>query len=212
MRSLLLRCVLPLLLGMLALPASAGIILVAHLSTDQEPPGTVTLTQDNGVDPRPESFGEAQFLLNDAHTLLTMMVTVFNIDVTGTQTPNVTNDNLVAAHIHAFNGPIAPTAPVRWGFFGSPDNDNLAPELVLTPFSNGVGGTFVSAWNQPEGNNGTTLTAQLPFILQGLSYINFHTVQNPRGEIRGQLLIPEPATLLLLGFGMALLAAQRRRR
>jgi hypothetical protein len=37
-----------------------------------------------------------------------------------------------------------------------------------------------------EGNN-TTLTDQLPNILAGQSYINFHTRRLPGGEIRGQI-------------------------
>ena len=90
-------------------------------------------------------------------------------------------------------------APVRWGFFGSPDNDTDPDNLVVTPFATGVGGTFSSIWNQPEGN-GTTLTAELPAIRAGLAYINFHTVQFGGGEIRGQI-VPEPSAIVLTGLG-----------
>src|SRR4051812_39561914 len=56
-----------------------------------------------------------------------------------------------------------------------------------------------------QGNAGTTLTTNLPGILAGLSYINFHTVQFGGGEIRGQLNpVPLPGALPLfasaLGF------------
>jgi hypothetical protein len=146
------------------------------------------------------SFGTATFVLNDAQTQLTMNVTIFNIDVTGTQTPD-TFDNLLNAHIHV-GAPPGSNAPVRWGFFGTPDNDTNPDQLVVTPFATGVGGTFTSIWDQPEGNAGTTLTTNLPGILAGLSYINFHTVQFTGGEIRGQLIqTPEPATLLMFGLG-----------
>jgi hypothetical protein len=57
---------------------------------------------------------------------------------------------------------------------------------VVIPFPSGVGGTIFSKWDAPEGNN-TTLTVQLPNILAGLSYINFHTTRLPGGEIRGQI-------------------------
>ena len=57
---------------------------------------------------------------------------------------------------------------------------------MVTPFARGVGGTVFSKWDLAEGNN-TTLTAQLPNILAGLSYINFHTDRFRGGEIRGQI-------------------------
>ncbi len=98
--------------------------------------------------------------------MLTFSATIFNIDVTGSQTPNDMNDNLVAAHIHV-GAPPGMNAPVRWGFFGTPDNDNNPDNLIIIPFLNGVGGTISSTWDLPEGNGGTTLTAQLPGILGG---------------------------------------------
>lgn len=200
---------LPLMLVIVSGSARAGLILEANLTHDQETQqGNLTTSQG---DPRPLSFGTATFFLNDALTELSMTATIFNIDVTGTQTPD-TNDNLVAAHIHV-GAPPGVNAPVRWGFFGSPDNDTNPDNLVVVPFATGVGGTFTSIWNQPEGNGGTTLTTNLPGILTGQSYINFHTVQFGGGEIRGQLLAtPEPASSGLIAMGVAGMAAIRRRR
>lgn len=142
------------------------------------------LTTSTG-DPRPLSFGTATFSLNAAHTAMTFTATITNIDVTGTQTADL-NDNLTAAHIHV-GAPPGVNGPVRWGFFGAPDNDNNPDNLIVTPFATGVGGTFSSTWDLPEGNAGTTLATNLPGILGGLSYINFHTVQFSGGEIRGQI-------------------------
>jgi hypothetical protein len=162
--------------------------------------------------PRPASFGHALFVINDLQTQMTMTATVFNIDVTGAQTPDA-NDNLVNAHIHA-SPSFSPTtnSPVVWGFFGSPDNDIAPKDLVVTPFTTGVGGTFTSKWDMGEGNN-TTFLVQLDNILAEHSYINFHTTQFGGGEIRGTLVsVPEPSTIALVGLGAAAVAIALRRR
>src|SRR5882672_5740757 len=39
-------------------------------------------------------------------------------------------------------------------------------------------------------------------LLAGNTYLNIHTTANPGGEIRGQLRVPEPASLLLLASGL----------
>ena len=171
-----------------ALLASAGIdppnvrLFVTNLTNSQEvPPTTPTLS---GGGARPASSGTARFTFNAAQTTLTFTATINNIDATGLQTPD-TNDNLIAAHIHA--GPtVGPgvNGPVVWGFFGTPFNDNNPNDSVNTPFSSGVGGTFGGKWDAPEGN-GTTLAAQLTNLRTGHAYINFHTTQFAGGEIRG---------------------------
>ena len=191
--------------------ARADIFLHADLSNLAENPPTVPTTA--GGAPRPASFGTADFVLNAAQTALSFTATIFNIDFTGTQTAD-TNDNLVAAHIHA--GPLvtpSTNGPVVWGFFGSPFNDNNPNDVVVTPFATGVGGTISGKWDAPEGN-GTTLDAQLANILGGHSYINFHTVQFAGGEIRGNIApVPEPSTwaMMILGFaGVGFMAYRRR--
>ena len=189
----------------------------AFLTNEQETPNPAApLINELTGGPRPKSWGLALFSLNAAQTELTMTTTVYNIDVTGSQTAYI-NDDLVAAHIHASAGApsAAGTRPVVWGFFGAPDNDNNPDNLVVLPFAPGVGGLFTSVWNQPEGNNGTTLTAQLPNIIAGRSYINFHTRQFGGGEIRGALFVtPEPSTYALMatGLGVVGMVAWRRRR
>jgi len=100
---------------------------------------------------------------------------------------------------------------VVWGFFGTPFND-VPNQITIVPASTGVGFTISGTWDAPEGN-GTTLTEQLPNILAGRSYINFHTNQFPGGEIRGNITaVPEPSTMALLGFGIAALGAASRKR
>jgi hypothetical protein len=190
--------------------------LAATLTTSQEPSVNLTTGPANDGAPRPVPNGFATFTLNAAQTQLAMSVTIFGIDVTGTQSA-ITNDNLLNAHIHCCAALAVPpaTAGVRWGFFGSPDNDITPKQLVVTPFVGSLGGTFTSVWDLPEGNAGTTLATNLPGILAGQSYINFHTVQNPGGEIRGQIaVVPEPSTYALMATGLAgvALSAWRRRR
>jgi len=202
--------------------AHAGTILHADLTTGAEA-GANSFADPTRGQPttgpglgagaaRPLSFGTADFLLNDAGTALSFTATVFNIDFTGSQTAGP-NDNLVAAHIHA-GGAAAATFPVVWGFFGTPFNDVNSPGAPLlsdcTAFATGVGGTCSGTWDLNEGNS-TTLAAQLPNILAGRSYINFHTNQYTGGEIRGFLQVPEPATLVLVGLGLLGIAGIRRR-
>jgi hypothetical protein len=191
--------------------ARADIVLHANLTNAAENPPTTPTT--SGGAPRPASFGTADFVLNTAQTALSFTATIFNIDVTGTQTTDV-NDNLVAAHIHA-GAAVTPTTsgPVVWGFFGTPFNDTSPNDAVFTPFATGVGGTFSGKWDVLEGNN-TTLAAQLDNILEGRSYINFHTTQFGGGEIRGNISpVPEPSTwaMMILGFaGVGFMAYRRR--
>jgi hypothetical protein len=174
--------------GLSCAPAAhADLFFTANLTGAQEAP----------VPGSPTATGFASFILNDARTALRFNATVFGVDFTGLQTTD-TGDNLTNAHIHA-PAPPGVAGPVVWGFIGTPFNDNNPNDVVVTPFSVGVGGTVSGKWDTPEGNN-TTLTAQVPNILAGNSYINFHTVAFPGGAVRGQILpaVPEPGTLALL--------------
>jgi glucose/arabinose dehydrogenase len=150
-----------------------GHVFVARLEGGQEVPPNASTAK-----------GYAAFFLNQEGTALRFIVTVTGLDFTGTQTADP-SDDLLAAHIHAA-APRGTNAGVRFGFFGQPFNDTNPNDVVVTPFASGVGGTIFSKWDRDEGNN-TTLTAQLPNILAGLSYINFHTRRLPGGEIRGQI-------------------------
>ena len=150
-----------------------GHTFVARLQGSQEVPANSSTAK-----------GYAAFFLDKDNTSLSFTVTVAGLDFTGTQTADP-SDDLLAAHIHAA-APRGTNAGVRFGFFGQPFNDNGPNDVVVTPFASGVGGTIFSKWDLAEGNN-TTLAAQLPNILAGQSYINFHTRRLQGGEIRGQI-------------------------
>lgn len=63
----------------------------------------------------------------------------------------------------------------------------------------------------PAIGSATLTDTQETQLLSELWYINVHSTSFPGGEIRGQVLVPEPATLAALGAGLAMLAALRRR-
>ena len=190
--------------------AQASTLLTATLTNDQETsPVVPTLT--TGA-PRPISFGTAVFVINDAMTSMSFSATVNNIDFTGLQTADI-NDNLTVAHIHGRAAPGASTG-VIWGFIGTPFNDTSPMDVVVAPFTTGVGGTVSSKWDLTEGNGaGKTFADQISNILAGLTYMNFHTVQFGSGEIRGQILVvPEPEIYLLMLAGLGCIGAIARRR
>jgi hypothetical protein len=77
--------------------------------------------------------------------------------------------------------------------------------------------TLASSWNAAfvTANGGTLAGAEAALaagLAAGRAYFNLHSQFAPGGEIRGFLGVPEPATIGLLGVGLAGLAMLRRRR
>jgi hypothetical protein len=79
--------------------------------------------------------------------------------------------------------------------------------------------TLSGSWNSAyiTANGGSPATAEVALasaLATGRSYWNIHSDKFPGGEIRGflQLVVPEPASCLLLVIGLAGFACGARRR
>lgn len=112
-----------------------------------------------------------------------------------------------AAHIHG------PTELPRTGTAGVitqlPSFEGFPLGVTSGTYSNTFNTTLTSTWNPAFLTSvGSTLAAEEAlesFLVAGTAYFNIHSNTFPGGEIRGFFgePIPEPATLFLVGVGMA---------
>lgn len=118
--------------------------------------------------------------------------------------------NATGAHIHCCSAP-GVNSGIAIPFNGFPPSasgsfmhlyDLTDPAVFTAGFLSAHGGTAESA-----------RAALIAGMFGGQSYLNIHTGQFPGGEIRGQLVAtPEPASLVLVGTGIAFVVGVSRRR
>ncbi|GAB4258141.1 MAG: CHRD domain-containing protein [Thermoleophilia bacterium] len=148
------------LILVLAVPAGAAADknFRAHLSGGSEVPPVDTLAQ-----------GQAVFQLSSDGTELSYRLIVANIE------------DVLQAHIHmapaGSNGPV-----VAWLYPASPP-----PALIPGRFDGVLAVGTITASDLVGPLAGMTLDALLNALEAGNAYVNVHTVDNPGGEVRGQI-------------------------
>jgi hypothetical protein len=70
---------------------------------------------------------------------------------------------------------------------------------------------FTPSTSGTVSGSGTIPADRIDDVLAGLAYINIHSVgQYSGGEIRGQIIVPEPTSMALLAVPALLLMRRRR--
>jgi hypothetical protein len=129
---------------------------------------------------------------------------------------DVTNNLSINIAWGSGNGFTDLTGTASDGHIHGPTPSN-APASYLEDVGVMIGFPSLSGWN-PSATSGGFSNSTIPLtetqeglLMNGRLYINIHTSANGGGEIRGQMLVPEPGSAMLLA-GAAGLTLLRRRR
>ena len=144
--------------------------------------------------------GYADLWLDTIALTLDYRIVITGLDLDGNQTADP-NDDITGIHLH--NAPAGMNGPVDFGII-SPFHD--IDDLQV----NALDGVVTGTWEETDGAAFEALSLNIGELIAGNFYINVHTVAFPPGEIRGQIHVPEPGVLLLMGIGLLGLAGHRR--
>ncbi len=130
----------------------------------------------------------------------------------GSSQATLENDLITLDVLEIFSGLTVPASAAHFHCC-APAGTNAAVVLPFTGFPSATSGTYTHSFNLSTDLIGITPSAFIAALESNLVYANIHTSTFPGGEIRGQLAaVPEPATLALLGIGLAGLGFSRRRK
>lgn len=166
---------------LMAIAAAATAIPLAPASANAIFTATMLGSNENPANAS-TAIGQALVTLHDDNNTLDVQI-IFS----GLSAP------AAAAHIHCCAIPTA-NAPVRLDFGGA----GGFPTGVLAGTYNH---TFLL--NTLTLGGGQSAADFIAGLYAGLAYTNIHNSRFPGGEIRGQLQVPEPASLALFGLGLA---------
>lgn len=184
---------------------SAGVValILTALSSAGAQTWTATLSGASEFPPN-TSPGTGQALITLSGTNLTINVTFRDLLFP-----------TIASHIHCCTavpgaGTVGVATPVPT-FPGFPLG--VTSGTYLNTFDLLLASSYNPAFLTASGGDVNVAMARLiAGMNSGTAYLNIHSTQFPGGEIRGFIVAPEPATMLLLGTGLAGIAAARSRR